>query len=875
MAVDDVQEDVVMEGESDVDNEVGEEEVKGEVEEENGGNVEEADQEESNEEVEDVEAEKEEDSESEDSDSGYDDEDDLLSDKQAEKLEASLAANPYSYDIHVQLIASLRRAGLLEKLRTAREAMNQLYPLTPDMWREWAQDEARLIAGVEDVQAVEALYERGIQDYLSVPLWLEYLKFVEEHDTTVAEGTKEGVSNMRNLYERALAAVGLHFAEGGKVWEAYREFEQAMLMIIDSSGGEGKVKQVEIVRSLFRRQLTIPLGNLADTLQEYKEWEGQQGNHIGDDLAGLPSHVGLAYKKALQLCSIRELHEGKIAKGQPGDAELLQHYLGYVSIEEATGEPARAQILYERAVAAFPVNQDVWIKYIQYLETNLKVFPVLKGVYARAVRNCPWVEPLWRSYLLALERFRAPETELSAVFEQSLHGGFQTAQEYLDLFLTRCDGLRRRIMAAVDVSDRQSDILLLHNTFDRAAQFLATYYPDHVDRTLQLHAYWADMEAHVVKDLVAARGAWEGLIKSSGWMTEVWQGYISMELALKNIKEARAIYRSCYSRRLEGSGTEVMCSAWLRFEREHGSLEDYDRAVMKVTPRLAEIQVMQLQQEVKSTQNVEPRSVQQVATVGDNKATEQPGSSGQKSTEEHSVDPAAAKRKRVLDSRGFKVPKPVLKKSKVEEIPKDAVMGNASQKTLKTPKSPRVYTDECTAFVSNIAFEVTEDQLREFFTSVAGVKEVRLLREKATGRPRGLAYVDFEDEESLAAAIKKDKQEFGGRQLTVARSAPTGGRGGGRGNFGRGRGDFGHRGGHQGRGRGEDNRGDSSSGRARGSGSVLGHRRGGKVSMTGSNTFAVPRNVVRPLGWNPGQDATGDEVMKSNDEFRKLLLSKK
>lgn len=41
--------------------------------------------------------------------------------------------------------------------------------------------------------------------------------------------------------------------------------------------------------------------------------------------------------------------------------------------------------------------------------------------------------------------------------------------------------------------------------------------------------------------------------------------------------------------RLYVSGTDfgffvdqLMCSAWLRFEREHGTLEDYDRAVMKV-----------------------------------------------------------------------------------------------------------------------------------------------------------------------------------------------------------------------------------------------------------------------------------------------------
>lgn len=43
----------------------------------------------------------------------------------------------------------------------------------------------------------------------------------------------------------------------------------------------------------------------------------------------------------------------------------------------------------------------------------------------------------------------------------------------------------------------------------------------------------------------------------SGWMLEVWQTYISMELLLGNLKEARTLYKRCYSRRLEGQGTEV------------------------------------------------------------------------------------------------------------------------------------------------------------------------------------------------------------------------------------------------------------------------------------------------------------------------------
>lgn len=83
----------------------------------------------------------------------------------------------------------------------------------------------------------------------------------------------------------------------------------------------------------------------------------------------------------------------------------------------------------------------------------------------------------------------------------------------------------------------------------------------------------------------------------------------------------------------------------------------------------------------------------------------------------------------------------------------------------------------------------------------------------------------------------------------------------------------GRRGGrHGGGGRGEP--GDENGSSGRGVRPGLGHHRG-KVAITGNNTFAVPRAVSRPLGWGAGQASTGDEVPKSNDEFRKMLLAKK
>lgn len=62
---------------------------------------------------------------------------------------------------------------------------------------------------------------------------------------------------------------------------------------------------------------------------------------------------------------------------------------------QASGEPQRAQYLYERAIAKFPVTHLLWLQYTLYLEFHLAVPKILNAVYARALRNCPWVGELW------------------------------------------------------------------------------------------------------------------------------------------------------------------------------------------------------------------------------------------------------------------------------------------------------------------------------------------------------------------------------------------------------------------------------------------------------------------------------------------------
>lgn len=69
-------------------------------------------------------------------------------------------------------------------------------------------------------------------------LWCDYLNYVQEHDPSVSSCSIDGISKARNLFERALTAAGLHVAEGGRIWELYRDFEQAILITIDGTDPE-------------------------------------------------------------------------------------------------------------------------------------------------------------------------------------------------------------------------------------------------------------------------------------------------------------------------------------------------------------------------------------------------------------------------------------------------------------------------------------------------------------------------------------------------------------------------------------------------------------------------------------------------------------
>ena len=95
-------------------------------------------------------------------------------------------------------------------------------------------------------------------------------------------------------------------------------------------------------------------------------------------------------------------------------------------------------------------------------------------------------------------------------------------------------------------------------------------------------------------------------------------------------------------------------------------------------------------------------------------------------------------------------------------------------------------------YVGNLPYSTSEDQLTELFSRAGKVDSVRVMRDMATGRARGFAFVEMSSDEEAQRAINDfHEHQLEGRALVVneARPKPKGGFGGA-GGGGRGRGGY-------------------------------------------------------------------------------------
>jgi cold-inducible RNA-binding protein len=76
-------------------------------------------------------------------------------------------------------------------------------------------------------------------------------------------------------------------------------------------------------------------------------------------------------------------------------------------------------------------------------------------------------------------------------------------------------------------------------------------------------------------------------------------------------------------------------------------------------------------------------------------------------------------------------------------------------------------------YVGNLPYETGEQDLQELFGAAGTVETVNVIRDMATGRARGFAFVEMASAEDAQHAISTlNNHQLGGRALTVNEARP-------------------------------------------------------------------------------------------------------
>jgi cold-inducible RNA-binding protein len=83
-------------------------------------------------------------------------------------------------------------------------------------------------------------------------------------------------------------------------------------------------------------------------------------------------------------------------------------------------------------------------------------------------------------------------------------------------------------------------------------------------------------------------------------------------------------------------------------------------------------------------------------------------------------------------------------------------------------------------YVGNLPYEIGETELQELFSRAGSVDSVNVVRDQATGRARGFAFIEMStDDEAQKAITELNAFQVGGRNLTVNEARPKAPRSGG------------------------------------------------------------------------------------------------
>ncbi|KAK3605716.1 hypothetical protein CHS0354_013513 [Potamilus streckersoni] len=79
----------------------------------------------------------------------------------------------------------------------------------------------------------------------------------------------------------------------------------------------------------------------------------------------------------------------------------------------------------------------------------------------------------------------------------------------------------------------------------------------------------------------------------------------------------------------------------------------------------------------------------------------------------------------------------------------------------------KIEADGRSIYVGNVDYQATAEELEQHFHGCGSINRVTIQCDKFSGHPKGFAYVEFADKDSVATAMALDESLFRGRQIKV------------------------------------------------------------------------------------------------------------
>jgi len=105
------------------------------------------------------------------------------------------------------------------------------------------------------------------------------------------------------------------------------------------------------------------------------------------------------------------------------------------------------------------------------------------------------------------------------------------------------------------------------------------------------------------------------------------------------------------------------------------------------------------------------------------------------------------------------------------EVESQMSMGDAGSATMGSANFPtleeKVDADNRSIYIGQVDYGSTAEELEQHFHGCGALNRVTIICDKYSGQPKGFAYIEFTEKESVDAAIALDGSMFRDRQIKV------------------------------------------------------------------------------------------------------------